>query len=146
MGVDDELLVQDLEDAMALADTIRLRQYRRSDAGIRMTRALLDFLYEITPGRFDRSLYPALIRHLITDGIADMLEVPRSSLVDDLGRLTRLVDWLLVHILRRPDRVPRLARKVSRELLREMLELQHRGERPPFEIPDRLARKWELPA
>ncbi|MCV7040668.1 oxygenase MpaB family protein [Mycolicibacterium moriokaense] len=144
MGVDDELLVHDRDDAFALADAIRVRQYSRSDPGIRMTKALLEFLYEITPGRLDHAFYPALIRHLITDEVADMLCVPSSSLVDDLGRLTRLVDWLLVHVFRRPDRVPRVARKISRQVLRQMLREQHRGERPPFAIPDQLAKKWNL--
>jgi hypothetical protein len=144
MGVDDELRVHDREDALALADAIRLRQYGRSDAGIRMTSALLEFLYEITPADLDRKLYPALIRHLITDEVADMLDVPKSSLVDDLGRLTRLLDWFLAHVLRQPDRVPRIAREASKALLKEMLLYQHRGERPPFAIPDHLAKRWEI--
>jgi hypothetical protein len=147
LGIDDRLLVHDLDDAIALADTVRRRQFKDSDAGKRMTSALLDFLDEITPGsQIDRRLYPALIRHLITDGIADMLKVPQSNLVDDLGRFTRLLDWLLVHVLRRPDRLSRMARSVSRELLRGILTLQRGGDRPPFALPDRLARKWDLTA
>jgi ER-bound oxygenase mpaB/B'/Rubber oxygenase, catalytic domain len=146
LGIDDKLLVHDLEDAIALADTIRRRQFKESGAGRRMTTALLEFLNEITPGRhIDRRVYPALIRHLITDGIADMLDVPPSTLVDDLGRFTRLIDWFLVHVVRQPDRLSRLAQPVSRELLKGMLTLPRGGERPPFAIPDRLARKWELP-
>jgi hypothetical protein len=145
LGIDDKLLVHDLDDAIALADTIRLRQFKASDAGRRMTTALLEFLNEITPGRIiDRRIYPALIRHLITDGIADMLDVPPSSLVDDLGRFTRLIDWFLVHVARQPDRLSRLAQPVSRELLKGMLTLRRGGERPPFAIPDHLARKWDL--
>jgi hypothetical protein len=147
LGVNDMLLVHDVDDAIALADKIRRRQFKESGAGKRMTAALLEFLDEITPGsHIDRRLYPALIRHLITDGIADMLDVPPSSLVDDLGRFTRLVDWFLVHVLRRPDMLSRMARPVSKELLRAMLTMQRGGDRPPFAVPDHLARRWDLPA
>jgi len=144
LGVDDRLLVTDVDDAIALADLVRLRHYSASDAGKRMTAALLELLYEITPGdHVDRRIYPALIRHFITDGIADLLEVPRSSLVDDVGRLVRILEWFLTRVLGRPDRLARLARPASREMLKGML-LWQRGSRPPFAIPDRLAEKWNL--
>jgi hypothetical protein len=146
LGIDDRLLVHDVDDAIALADKIRRRQFAESCAGKRMTAALLELLYEIAPGQYvDRQFFPALIRHLITDGIADMIAVPPSSFVDDLGLFTRLVDWLLVHVLRRPDRLPRQAQELSRELLRAMLKMQRGGDRPLFAVPDHLARKWDLP-
>lgn len=146
LGVDDRLLVHNVDDAVTLADIIRRRQFGESCAGRRMTAALVELLYEITPGQhIDRRFYPALIRHLISDEVADMLKVPPSDLVDDFGRFTRLLDWFMVHVLRQPDRLSRMARPVSREVLRAMLNFQRGGDRPPFAVPAHLARKWNLP-
>lgn len=153
MGVRDELLVRDVSDATALVDVIRRRQFQASSEGQDMTLALLNLLDEVTPiHRFDDTI-PPLIRHLIGDETADLLLVPNSDLADDLGWLARIGKWFFVHVLGRVERdLPRyqlmssMARPFGRELVRGIFALERGGERAPFDIPDHLARSWELSA
>ena len=111
----------------------------------------LDLLDELTPlHRFDETI-PPLVRHLIGEQTADLLAVPKSNLADDLGRLARIANWFFVHVLGRVERdLPRyqlmsqVARPFGRELLDALFKLERGGERPPFDIPDHLARDWDL--
>ncbi|MGA8252350.1 MAG: oxygenase MpaB family protein [Mycobacterium sp.] len=153
LGVRDELLVRGIGDATALFDAIRRRQFEASPEGQDMTDALLNLLDEMTPlHRFDDTV-PPLIRHLIGEKTSDLLFVPKSDLVDDLGRLTRVANWFFVHVFGRTERdspryqlVSRIIRPFGRDLLHGLFRLERGGERAPFDIPDHLARSWELSA
>jgi hypothetical protein len=151
LGVQDKMRVQGIDDATALIEAIRRRQFRASPEGREMTAALMELLDEMTPGHdFDKTI-PPLIRHLAGDKIADMLAVPPSSFTDDLGRLTRVANWCWVRIFGRNFRnspryqlVSDLVRPFGRELMQGLFTLQRGGQRASFDIPDHLARKWEL--
>src|SRR5271156_10120 len=126
LGVRDELLVSDVADAAALVDSIERRQFKASPEGQELTGALVNLLDELTPiHRLDETI-PPLIRHLIGEETADLLRVPKSDLADDLGRLARI------------------ARPFGHDLLDALFKLERGGERPPFDIPDHLARDWDL--
>ncbi len=151
LGVRDELLVHDVADAGALVDTIRRRQFEASPEGQELTGALLNLLDELTPlHRFDDTI-PPLIRHLIGDATADLLRVPKSDLTDDLGPLARVTTWFLVHVVGRIEcdlpryhLMSRMAAPFGRDLLNALFTLERGGERAPFDIPDHLARNWDL--
>lgn len=151
-GVHDELLAHDVSDATALVDAIRRRQFRASPEGQELTGALLDLLDELTPlHRFDDTI-PPLIRHLIGDETADMLLVPKSHLFDHLGPLARAAGWGM-HVAGEIERdlphyqvMSDMARPLGRELVRGVFALERRGDRAPFDIPNHLARDWELQA
>ena len=151
LGVRDELLVRDVDDAYALVDTIRRRQFEASLEGQELTRALMDLLDELTPlHRFDDTV-PPLIRHLIGDETADLLLVPPSDLADDLGWPARIGNWFFVHVFGRVERdlsryqlVSRMAAPFGRDLVDALFKLERGGERAPFDIPDDLARSWDL--
>jgi len=151
LGVDDDLRVEGIDDATALVETIRRRQFRASPEGREMTAALMELLDEMTPGHeFDKTI-PPLIRHLAGDTTADMLAVPPSKFTDDLGRVTRITNWFWVRIfgksLRNSPRyqlVSDLVRPFGRELMLGLFALQRGGERAAFDIPTHLASKWEL--
>ena len=152
MGVDDELRVHGIGDAKALVDTIRRRQFRSSPEGKDMTKALLDLMDEMTPFHRFQETIPPLIRHLIGDEIADMLDVPKSTL-PEIGRLTRLSKWFYVHIFGRSERdspryelASRIARPFGYDLVHGLFRLERGGVRAPFDMPDHLARSWELSA
>jgi len=100
--------------------------------------------------RFDKTI-PPLVRHLIGEQTADLLAVPKSELGDDLGRLARVADWSFVHILGPVERdlaryrlMSELARPFGRELLTSLFRFERGGERAPFDIPDDLARTWDI--
>jgi ER-bound oxygenase mpaB/B'/Rubber oxygenase, catalytic domain len=151
LGVRDELLVSDTADAAALVDSIERRQFKASPEGQELTGALVNLLDELTPlHRLDDTI-PPLIRHLIGEETADLLRVPKSDLADDLGRLARIANWFYVQVLGRVERglpryqlMSRLARPFGRDLLAALFRLERGGERPPFDIPDHLARDWDL--
>jgi ER-bound oxygenase mpaB/B'/Rubber oxygenase, catalytic domain len=153
LGVRDEMLVRGAADAAALVDTIRRRQFKASPEGQELAGALVDLLDELTPlHRFDDTI-PPLVRHLIGDETADLLRIPKSSLADDLGSLPRIAKWFSVHVLGRIEHdlpryqlMSRLAAPLGRDLLDSMFRLERGGDRAPFDIPDHLARKWDLPA
>jgi hypothetical protein len=116
-----------------------------------MTAALLILLDQMTPlQRFDDTI-PPLVRHLIGDKTADMLNVPKSRLGGDIGRLTRVTSWLFVHAFGRTngdsaryELVSELARPFGHELMDGLFKLERGGARAPFDIPDHLARSWDL--
>jgi hypothetical protein len=153
LGLRDELLVRDADDASALIGTIQRRQFAPSAAGRELTSALLELLDQMTPGRRLDDVNPALIRHLIGDEIADMLLVPPSQVADDRGWFARSVDGFFVHVLGRAERscplyrlMSRLAPPLGRDLVATSLTLQRGGDRAQFAIPDHLAVSWGLPA
>jgi hypothetical protein len=153
LGVRDELMVRDITDATALVDAIRRRQFKASPEGQDMTDALLRLLDELTPlHRFD-DIIPPLIRHLIGDETADLLDVPHSNLGDEITRFDRVAKRFYVDAFGHGDRdsaryemLSRLARPFGRELLRALFTLERGGDRAAFAIPDHLARSWELSA
>jgi hypothetical protein len=151
LGVDDDVRVEGIDDATALVKAIRRRQFRASPEGREMAAALMELLDEMTPLReFDKTI-PPLIRHLAGDEIADMLAVPPSKFTDDLGRLTQVVNWFwklaFGKSLRNSPRyqlVFDLVHPFGHELMLGLFALQRGGVRAAFDIPDHLARKWEL--
>jgi hypothetical protein len=151
LGVRDELLVHDIADATALVDAIRRRQDKASPEGQELTRALLDLMDELTPvHRLDGTI-PPLIRHLIGDETADLLLIPKSDLADHLGPLARIAKWFFVHVLGQIERdlpryrlASRMAAPFGRDLLDTGFKLERGGDRAPFDMPDHLARNWDL--
>lgn len=153
LGLDDQMRVRGIDDAAALVAAVRRRQFEPSREGQQMTAALMKLLDEMTPfHKFDETI-PPLIRHLVGDEIADMLKVPASNLTDDLGRLERISKWIFVHVFGRTERdspryrrMSELVRPFGRDLFHGLFRLQRGGQRAPFDIPDHLARSWELSA
>jgi ER-bound oxygenase mpaB/B'/Rubber oxygenase, catalytic domain len=150
LGVRDELLVRDVSDATALVDAIRRRQFQESLEGQELTRALLDLLDELTPlHRFDDTI-PPLIRHLIGDDTADLLRVPESHLFGDLKPLERAVGWGMRVVGEIERDLPHyqvisdMARPLGREVVRGIFALERGGDRAKFDIPDHLARDWDV--
>jgi|SRR6516162_589050 len=150
MGIDDELRVDGIDDARALVDAIRRRQFRSSREGKDMTKALLELLDEMTPlHSFDETI-PPLIRHLIGDDVAEMLAIPKWEL-PELGGLTRVNKWIFGHVFGKTKRdtaryelVSRIARPFGDELVHGLFRLERGGKRASFDIPDHLARYREL--
>lgn len=153
LGLQEVMRVRCIDDATALIEAIRRRQFTASPEGREMTAALLTLLDEVTLFRkFDETI-PPLIRHLIGNETADLLDVPKSNLVDELGRLERLSKWFYVHVFGRDERdTPRyqlvsdLVRPFGKDLLHGLFRLQRGGQRAPFDLPDHLARRWGLSA
>ena len=78
LGAPMELRANDLGESLALIDVVKRRQQRVSDAGAKMTDALLEFHRKKTGRAFPASVL--LMRGLAGDHVCDMLGVPWSPL------------------------------------------------------------------
>jgi hypothetical protein len=92
MGIRGELLPAGFTDAEELFTAIRRRQHGQSEAGRRLTAALLEALENAIPGRLHDPMPAALTRRLVGDATADSLGVARAR------GLTRLRLQLLLHV------------------------------------------------
>ncbi len=74
MGIDEDLLPSNLENARQLQQAILERQSRESEEGKLLTKALLNFAFEILPERVHK-LPPLLIHHLNGSELSSQLGV-----------------------------------------------------------------------
>ena len=133
MGICDEMMAHNLDEATELVGRIRERHFAASPEGQQLTLALLNLLDELTPGHVFDDTIPPLIRHLIGDDIADKLLVPESRLTREMDLLERIGQW-----------ASPLVKPFGRDLLNTLWAFERGGDRAPFDIPDQLARTWEL--
>ena len=83
MGIRDELLPARFDDAAELFAVIQRRQCGTSQAGVKLTRALIGAVEDALPGEHHDPLIAVLTR-LVGDTTADALEIPRPTLVQKL--------------------------------------------------------------
>jgi hypothetical protein len=148
MGVHDKLLTHGIDEAESLVEAIRQKEFRESPEGRVMTKALLELLDDMTPfHRFDDTI-PPMIRHLIGDDVADMLDVPKTNF-PDLGRLVQVNKCFFGLVFGRSKRdspryelVSRIARPLGYDLVHGLFRLERGGDRARFDMPDHLARSW----
>ncbi len=156
LGVRPEVRPTTVDEATALVMAIRRRQHASSPEGIAMTAALVTTIEELTPSLGTRSrppthvrglgrLVPVTIRHLIGDDVAELIDVPPSRpgwwrFVAPLLRLVRLDE----SDLERDALLKRTIEPLARVVIRGMFDHERGGTRPPFAIPDELARRWGL--
>ncbi|MFG2113209.1 oxygenase MpaB family protein [Streptomyces sp. NPDC048718] len=83
LGVREELNPEKFGDGSALVDRVIARQQRPSEAGTVLTKGVLDFIRELLPA--PPGVGPTLIRTLIGDKSADVIKVPPSDSLTQLG-------------------------------------------------------------
>lgn len=79
LGIDQDHVPQDLQEARAFSDLYMTRHMGPSEEGAQLTRQLIDLYEEVVPGTFFDPVVSALIRYLIGDTCADWLNVPRTT-------------------------------------------------------------------
>ncbi|MFD3538495.1 oxygenase MpaB family protein [Streptomyces sp. NPDC058662] len=79
LGVDQDHVPQNLQEARAFSDLYMTRHMGPSEEGAQLTRQLIDLYEDVVPGTFFDPVVSALIRYLIGDTCADWLQVPRTS-------------------------------------------------------------------
>ncbi|MBT2489675.1 DUF2236 domain-containing protein [Streptomyces sp. ISL-96] len=78
LGVDQNHVPVDLQQARRFSDLYMTRHMGPSEEGAHLTRQLIDLYEEVVPGTFFDPVVGALIRYLIGDTCADWLQVPRT--------------------------------------------------------------------
>jgi mpaB/rubber oxygenase-like protein len=144
LGVREELLARDCDDADALTRRIRERQWGPSPEGAEMARALVQMLDASAPGRIVPGFSGSMIRHFVGDELADMLDVPRPSRARGIVRRASALA-IAAGLAQQHSRVARaLAGATSRALLRSYMTFDRGVERTSFAIPTHLAESWNV--
>jgi hypothetical protein len=146
LGVREEMLAKDEDDAAALTYRIRDRHWKPSPEGAEMTRALVEMLDESRPGKLIPGFSGTMIRHFVGDELADKLEVPRPSRARSFLRRASMVAVAAGLAQQHSGIVRRMSGRVSRALLNSYTMFDRGGERPSFAIPTQLAATWNVRA
>jgi hypothetical protein len=135
LGVDERLNPAAFAEGSELFDTILRRQQRASEAGTMLTKAVLDFIREVLPGPAFAGVGPTLIRHLIDDRAADLVEVPAADLSKTAFQAASALNF---GYGKAGDAVP-VAAKAAGELgvlvFKEGLRLTNQGRRYGWQVP-----------
>lgn len=144
LGIVDDLLPTDWDDALDLFDQWKRRNHKESEAGRILGGALVDFMTEYVPGRLFDGVVTGWTRLWSGDEVADMIGVPPYDWTLILLRGTTFV-WGIEDYFE--DRVPPLrwlTRFWARRLLRGLMRVGRGGKRPDFAIPAHLHGQWGL--
>ena len=142
MGIREELLPARFADAEELFNAIQRRQHGRSDAGQKLTAALLTALEDAVPGRLHDPLPAALTRKLIGHQTADILGIERSSGLTRLRLAAVLGTWsLAAGVLKRfyKDRPFRFA---SEKLHKAIMVRMGGMHGVAFDFPPEFVARW----
>ncbi|PJN40207.1 hypothetical protein CG747_14210 [Streptomyces sp. CB02959] len=135
LGVDNRLNPATFEDGAELCDTILRRQQRSSEAGITLTKAILDFIREVLPGPAFTGAGPTLIRHLIGDPAADLVKVPAADFTKTALQAGSVMNF---GYGKTGDAVPLVAKAASElglAVFKNGLRLTNKGRRYEWQVP-----------
>ncbi|WP_078971355.1 oxygenase MpaB family protein [Streptomyces chattanoogensis] len=135
LGVDNQLNPSTFDDGAELFDTILRRQQRSSEAGIALTKAILDFIREVLPGPAFAGAGPTLIRHLIGDPAADLVKVPAADFTKTALQAGSVMNF---GYGKTGDTVPLVAKAASElglAVFKNGLRLTNRGRRYEWQVP-----------
>lgn len=95
MGIQKELLPQNGKEAFWLDKQIAKRHFQKSEAGIELTKSLLQTLIEQSQKRnFPKEFTSIYMRFLLEDEVADLLEVPKGNGTSPMMRLFQVQNFL----------------------------------------------------
>jgi hypothetical protein len=145
LGIDARLIPRDVADGRDLMNAIRRRQHAGSSVGVELTTALVEFMQHVVPGTLFDPVPAHLIRYLVGDEVANMLEVPSLNELDRLvlgatATLEHLVDLPLRHF----EEMDKLFEVFNHKALEGLLFVTRGDSRPPFRIPSAVRRSWGL--
>jgi hypothetical protein len=142
MGIQEALLPARFEDAAELFNAIQHRQQGQSEAGQKLTAALIRAIEDAVPGRTHDPLPAALTRKLVGPDIADALGVERAEGFTRLRLATVLGAWSMsAHVLRHvyKDRPYRFAsEKLHKAIMMKMGGMHGVA----FDVPPEFVARW----
>jgi hypothetical protein len=149
LGIRDELLTHDLDDAARLFDAIKRTRAADTPDGRALTAAVLGVSESFAgPSRILlRPIPRILMRGLLQAETCAMLAVPTLGLWQSayrpfLRRVARLVNRTATDAFQNLPDTARLSALLSYRLLEDIVALPRGGERTAFRIPEQLARSW----
>jgi hypothetical protein len=153
LGIRDDLLAHDLEDAGRLFDAIKQRRAADTVDGRALTAAVIGVCERFAgPSRILlRPIPRILMRGLLLPETCAMLAVPTLGLWHTAYRpflrtVARFFNRTRSHAFRDLPDAARLSALLSQRLLRDIVAVPRGGQRTAFRIPDQLARSWGITA
>ena len=144
MGLQPDLLPQDLAQAREEVVMVRMTQFRASPQGRELMKALLEWVEGYIPLEEFKGFPAVMVRHLSGDSIADFLDVPPADWTKVVDAALIHLDTGLAHVLDRHTLLARLSGHFSRALMTELSNITAHGESLALDIPDTLKAKWNL--
>ena len=95
LGVNAELLPKDGKEAFELEEAIRLRQFTPSVQGHELTSTLVNYFKSVNKdGQFANKEIPQLIRYLVGNPVADILNLPSQRLSTQKIQVLRTINFI----------------------------------------------------
>ena len=142
MGIREELLPATFADAKQLFEAIQRRQHGQSEAGQKLTAALLKSVEDALPGEHHDPLVAALARKLVGDSTADALGIERPSLIQKV-RLDAVLDaWAVSARLATELNADKSIRIASEDLHHAIMVKMGGMAGAPFEVPEEFVKQW----
>ena len=149
LGLREEMLPGNLDEARELTKIIYTRQIAPSPQGTQLARALLDGMAGLIPLASLRTIPAGLVHFFLGDdaimgqNIAKLLGVPEEKwpllavrLLGELGEISQRFG---------SDPIGAVIRFFSRHFIQGLLDVERGGVRSPFFVPDALQERWGLP-
>jgi hypothetical protein len=153
LGIRDELLAPDVDDAARLFDAIKRQRAADTPDGRALTAAVIGVSESFAgPSRILlRPIPRILMRGLLQAETCALLAVPTLGLWQSayrpfLRRVARLVNRTVTDAFQNLPDTARLSALLSYRLLEDIVALPRGGERTAFRIPENLARSWGVAA
>jgi len=149
LGIRDELLVHDFEDAARLFDAIKRKRVADTPDGRALTAAVIGVCESFAgPSRILlRPIPRILMRGLLTAETCAMLDVPKLGLWQTAYRpflrtVARLVNRKAGAVFQGLPDTARLSALLSQRILEDIVTLPRGGQRTAFHMPEQLAKSW----
>jgi hypothetical protein len=143
LGIQPELIPENLEEARRLKEIIGDRQIAPGAMSRSMTQSLLAFYQERIPWRLLKGIPAALMRLFLVEEIADGLGIPRARfwtlVIQILAPLSALADRVLSTGTNRW-----LCRRLTIRMIQHLIDVSRGGDRPLFQLPRTLDQAWRI--
>lgn len=151
LGIEERFLARDPGDARDLFETIKRRRIADTRDGRNLTRSLLEYAegFAPEPRYVFRPVSKMLMNTLLATETCALLGVPRLNWFERLARIALLRAVLAYNrfkggLLQTWPGSGGLAAFFAKAILQDLLRVQRSGNRPPFQIPDGLAKGWGI--
>jgi hypothetical protein len=142
LGIREDIIPESLDDAYTLNEILIKRHLGPSEEGKQLTRDLIEMYEHMIPGKVFDGLAPALVRYVVEDEIADMMEVPRSNwdkVAAFFPKVANVVEKVEDHFA--PARL--ILDRAAWLLLNGQIRTFSGGEKMGYTIPADLKEGWE---
>lgn len=150
LGIDESLLPADIDDARELWRVIRQRQHvlneNKAEGGRELTKSLSDFIAQMLPGGSDGRLPLYLMRTLLDDNVAKILDLP-SAPSEELAAVMQIVRHLagpLEDAVEHSEIIADIAAFSSHWLMESLVHHWNDGKQVHFSIPPSLQGEWNV--